>query len=130
MGGVEKGIMYPSQITLRILSRRARGRNHSLIRILSAALRGFAEKLSLDILKWSWSCAPQSCKDATNAEAVGPMGRSGFACSSYTLEPSHVLLAMGINRDQGFQSFRVSLGRKLTQKEFGYLYILPLQHLN
>jgi cysteine desulfurase len=41
---------------------------------------------------------------------------SGSACSSATLEPSHVLLAMGLDKDLADASVRFSLGR-LTTKE-------------
>ena len=35
---------------------------------------------------------------------------SGSACSSSAMEPSHVLTAMGIDRDAAYESLRVSLG--------------------
>lgn len=41
---------------------------------------------------------------------------SGSACTSASLEPSHVLLAMGLDEDRAHCSIRISLGR-YTQKE-------------
>jgi len=42
---------------------------------------------------------------------------SGSACSSANPEPSHVLLAMGLNTQEAKSSFRVSLGVPTTKKE-------------
>jgi len=51
---------------------------------------------------------------------------TGSACSSTTLEPSHVLLATGLKPGQAHGSLRISLGRFTTEKEINYLLkILP-----
>ena len=41
----------------------------------------------------------------------------GSACSTASLEPSHVLLAMNIDRDLAFGSVRVSMGRCTTEED-------------
>lgn len=41
----------------------------------------------------------------------------GSACSSHSLDPSHVLSAIGINRDDALGSMRVSLGNSTTREE-------------
>ncbi len=51
---------------------------------------------------------------------------SGAACSSGSLEPSHVLLAMGLSRERVEGSIRCSLGRQTTAAEIDtVLRILP-----
>ncbi len=45
---------------------------------------------------------------------------TGSACASGAVDPSHVLLAMGISREQAAGSVRFSLGRSTTAEEIAY----------
>ena len=45
---------------------------------------------------------------------------TGSACSSIKLEPSYVLLAIGLQPAQAHGSLRISLGRQTTEKEIEY----------
>lgn len=51
---------------------------------------------------------------------------TGSACSSTTLEPSHVLLATGLKAHQAHGSLRISLGRYSSKAQVDYLLkVLP-----
>ena len=45
---------------------------------------------------------------------------TGSACSSATLEPSHVLKSMGVGDEMAHGSIRFSLGRGTTQKQIDF----------
>ena len=49
---------------------------------------------------------------------------TGAACSSGALEPSHVLLAMGLRRDQARASIRFSLGRQTANEDIDFALAL------
>jgi len=50
-------------------------------------------------------------------DAHGFMVSSGSACASGSLEPSHVVLAMGLGAEEAHGSMRISLGRENTDEE-------------
>lgn len=52
-----------------------------------------------------------------NLDLEGVCASSGSACSAGSLEPSHVLAAMGVPRDQCSALVRLSLGRESTEGE-------------
>jgi cysteine desulfurase len=45
---------------------------------------------------------------------------TGSACSSKSLDPSHVLLAIGLKHEEAHGSLRVSLGRFTTETDVDY----------
>jgi len=60
---------------------------------------------------------------------------SGSACSSASLEPSHVLKAMGLNDESAYHAIRFSLGKYNTREEVDFViekvsYALKRQVLN
>jgi cysteine desulfurase len=46
---------------------------------------------------------------------------TGSACASGSVEPSHVLVALGLNQDNGRGALRFSLGKDNTKEEVDYL---------
>lgn len=57
---------------------------------------------------------------------AGVCASSGSACSSASLEPSHVLLAIGLTAEMAQSSLRITLGRDNTEEDVDYLLsILP-----
>lgn len=61
-----------------------------------------------------------------NLDAQGIAASSGSACTSGSLEASHVLLAMGMKHELAHGSLRMTLGRDNTQEDIDYvLEVLP-----
>ena len=61
-----------------------------------------------------------------NLDMYGVAASSGSACSSGSLDPSHVLLAMGLTHEEAHGSIRLSLGKENTEQEIDYVVkIMP-----
>ncbi|GAJ03362.1 unnamed protein product, partial [marine sediment metagenome] len=61
-----------------------------------------------------------------NLDLEGICVSTGSACSSSSLKPSHVLLAMGLSHEQAHGSLRFTLGKWTTEEEIGrVLEVLP-----
>ena len=61
-----------------------------------------------------------------NLDMKGVAASTGSACSSTSLEPSHVLLAIGLKPEEAHGSLRLTLGRENTQEDVDYVVsILP-----
>lgn len=59
-------------------------------------------------------------------DAEGIAASTGSACSSASLEPSHVLIAIGLRPEQAHGSLRLSLGRWTKKADIDYtLKVLP-----
>ncbi|MBO8125842.1 MAG: cysteine desulfurase NifS [Firmicutes bacterium] len=56
-----------------------------------------------------------------NLDMKGIAASSGSACTSGSLEPSHVLLAMGVPHEIAHGSLRLTLGRETTEEEIDYV---------
>lgn len=61
-----------------------------------------------------------------NLDMKGVAASTGSACSSTSLEPSHVLMAIGLKPEEAHGSLRLTLGRENTQEDVDYVVsILP-----
>jgi cysteine desulfurase len=59
-------------------------------------------------------------------DAKGVAVSSGSACTSGSLDPSHVLMSMGMDHQQAHGSLRMTLGRSTTEEDIDYvLEVLP-----
>lgn len=54
-------------------------------------------------------------------DMLGIAVSTGSACTSSSLEPSHVLLAIGLDHETAHGSLRITLGRWTTESDIGYL---------
>lgn len=54
-------------------------------------------------------------------DSEGICASSGSACSAGALEPSHVLMAIGLNKDLAKGSLRLTLGYKTTEEDVEYV---------
>jgi len=61
-----------------------------------------------------------------NLDMKGVAASTGSACSSTSLEPSHVLMAIGLRAEDAHGSLRLTLGRENTQEDVDYVIsVLP-----
>ena len=61
-----------------------------------------------------------------NLDLEGICASTGSACSSASLEPSHVLLALGLPPEQAHGSLRFTLGRENNEEDIEQvLEVLP-----
>ncbi len=91
-----------------------------LERVPEAILTGHPEKRLPEIASFCFRGAEGEAI-LLRLDAEGIAASSGSACTSGTLEPSHVLLAMGISAEVAHGSIRFSLGRKTTKEEIDYV---------
>lgn len=61
-----------------------------------------------------------------NLDLEGIAASTGSACSSGSIEPSHVLLAMGLSHEQAHSSLRITLGKWSSEGDIDLvLDVLP-----
>ncbi len=75
--------------------------------ILSVAVRPVGEPLDGEML-------------LASLDLEGVAASAGSACTSGALEPSHVLLALGVDRDLAASTVRFSLGRTTTEADVAH----------
>ena len=65
-----------------------------------------------------------------NLDLMGICASSGSACTSGSLDPSHVLLAIGLSHEIAHGSLRISIGKYNTKEEVDYLIDSLVQIVN
>jgi cysteine desulfurase len=114
------------------------GETMSRVRVLRDRLKAGVERLIPDVKVNGHPT--DSLANTLNVSFIGAEGEAillyldlegiavstGSACSSGSLEPSHVLLATGVGPELAHGSIRFSLGRETTEAEIDYvLGVLP-----
>jgi len=56
-----------------------------------------------------------------NLDMLGIAASTGSACSSASLEPSHVLMALGMEHEEAHGSLRLTIGRENTKDDVDYV---------
>lgn len=98
-------------------------RNHFMEKILKeipgSYLNGSKEKRSPNNINFRFdNVEGESLVLALDQEGIA--ASTGSACSSGTLEPSHVLLALGLRPEQCHGSLRLTLGKETTKEDVYY----------
>ncbi|MFH1582470.1 MAG: cysteine desulfurase NifS [bacterium] len=110
---------------LKMLRMRDKLINNILKKIPGSHLNGHPQKrLSNNVNVWFDFIEGESM--IVQLDLLGVAASTGSACSSSKLEPSHVLLAIGLKHQEAHGSLRVSIGKWTKEKEINYiLKVLP-----
>lgn len=96
-----------------------------VLEIKDSYLNGHPEKRLPDNANFRFSFIEGESMILT-LDMKGVAASTGSACSSKSLEPSHVLLATGLRHEEAHGSLRFSLGRGNTQEDVDYVVsVLP-----
>lgn len=96
-----------------------------LEKIPQAKLNGSREKRLCNNINFSFSNVEGEAVGGY-LDAEGICSSTGSACSSKSLEPSHVLIAIGLSPEQAHGSLRLSLSKFTTEEEIDkVLEVLP-----
>jgi len=98
----------------------ARLRDGILTRVAGAELSGHPERRLANNVSVSFEGA--DARDLLAAlDAEGIACSAGAACGSTTLEPSHVLLAMGVPLERAVSTLRFTVGHETTEDDIDYV---------
>ena len=97
-----------------------------VLKIKDSYLNGHSEKRLPNITNFRFSFVEGESL-AIHLDLKGVAVSTGSACSSIKLEPSPILLAIGLNPQEAHGSLRISIGRWTTKDEIDYLLgVLPV----
>jgi len=121
----ELALVNMKEDTARITALRNRLQGLILERIPDVKLNGHPEKRLPATLNMSFKLA-EGEPLAVNLDLAGVAVSTGSACTSGTIEPSHVLSAMGMPSEISRGSLRFSFGRENTMEDVDYVMeVLP-----
>ena len=96
-----------------------------MLRIKGSHLNGHPQK-SLPNIANFWFKGVEGEAMVIQLDLMGIAASTGSSCSSAKLEPSHVLLAIGLDHQEAHGSLRITPGRWTTEKDIDYLLnVLP-----
>ena len=97
----------------------------NVLKIKNSHLAGHPKKRLPNIISF-WFDFIEGESIILRLDLLGIAASTGSACATAKLEPSPVLLAIGLKPHQAHGSLRISLGRWTTEKEIDYLIkVLP-----
>jgi len=97
----------------------------SILKIKGSMLNGSASKRLSNNVNVSFS-GVEGEGIILKLDKQGIAASTGSACSSKSLEPSHVLIALGLSHLEAHGSLRLTLGKSNTDKDLNYLLsVLP-----
>jgi len=121
----------------KICKKEMKAENKRLTKLRNKLIRGVLEKIEFSHLNGHpkkrlpnntnfWFSFVEGESLVIQLDLLGVAASTGSACSSAKLEPSHVLLAIGLKPQEAHGSLRLSLGRWTTEEEINkVLEILP-----
>jgi len=145
-GGQEKGLSsstvnVPAIVgfaeACKICKKEMKKENRRLVRLRDILIKGILEKVSGSHLNGHpqkrlsnnanfWFEFVEGESIVIQLDLLGVAGSTGSACSSVKLEPSHILLAIGLKPQESHGSLRLTLGRWTKKKDIDYvLKVLP-----
>lgn len=113
---VELAVSEMPETTSRLLEMREFIHREILNRVPHSQLNGHPEKRLPNNLNFSFEFI-EGESILILLDALGYCCSSGSACTSASLDPSHVLLAMGLPAEIAHGSLRITLGRENTMEE-------------
>ena len=103
-----------------MLALRTRLRDGLLEKIPGIKINGHPEKVLPNTLNVSFPGAEGEAI-LLSMDLMGIAASTGSACASGSLDPSHVLLALGLGPELSHGSIRFSLGRDITTEDIDYI---------
>ncbi len=122
---------------VRICQRQMKKENLCLAKLSTKLIRGVLEKIPGSHLNGHpkkrlpnnanfWFKGVEGESIVIQLDLAGIAASTGSACSSAKLEPSHILLAIGLKHEQAHGSLRLTLGRWTKESDVDYLLkVLP-----